>query len=255
MNSSLSALWLTSNKLSSSSVSSESLLWSWGGSSATSCCHTFPVHLLDSPVTLHLSVDRHCGTCSHVLGGIYSTLLSSITVPITSWMLCVSSLPSKFPYCPCITSQCSSLLFHILMLTAISHVFACCHMLGHISLYDAIDWFFSNATTVFQNTSKISYWSCIDTLYKPASMSTAQFPIQYLGNTVLKHVLHKNCCRSNRLLLTIYVIVFLCRFFSCTGSSKKCNIYTLLSFSQFTKRTWTRYLLSMVFLVTVIVKV
>ena len=42
------------------------------------------------------------------------------------------------------------LLFHILLLMAINHVFVCCHTLGHISLYDAIDWFFSNAITVFQ---------------------------------------------------------------------------------------------------------
>ena len=93
MNSSLSALQLTSDELSSSSDSSWSLLWSWGGSSATSCCHTLPVQLLDSPVTLHLSVDRCHGTRSHVFGGISSTLLSSITVPVMSQTLCVPGVP------------------------------------------------------------------------------------------------------------------------------------------------------------------
>ena len=52
----------------------------------------FPVCLLDSPVISHLSVDRHCGTTSHVLGGISSTLLSSITAPVTSLMLCASGV-------------------------------------------------------------------------------------------------------------------------------------------------------------------
>ena len=103
--------------------------------------------------------------------------------------LCVWCLPSKFPYWCHITSLCGSLLFHILLLTAISRVFVCCSTLGHISLYDTIDWFFSNAITVFQNTSKISYWSCVDTLSKPVSMSTAQLPIWYLGNTVLNCIL------------------------------------------------------------------
>ena len=45
-------------------------------------------------------------------------------------------------------------------------------------------------------------------LSKPASMSTAWLPIQYLGNAVLKCVLCKTCCRSNRSSLTIYAIVF-----------------------------------------------
>ena len=88
----------------------------------------------------------------------------------------------------------------------------------------------------------------IDILSKPASISTNQLPIWYLGNTVLKYILHKNCHRSNRLSLTIYAIVFLYRFFSCTGSSKKCNVFTfLLSFSQFTKELELD-ILSMVFL-------
>ena len=104
MNSSQSALRLTSDKLSLSLVSSWSLVWSWGGSSVASCCHTFLVWLLDSPVTSHLSGDRHHGTCScvfggvsstrhgacsHVLGGVSSTLISSITVPVTFQRLCV----------------------------------------------------------------------------------------------------------------------------------------------------------------------
>ena len=92
MNSSLSALQLTSDELSLALEPSWSLSWSWGGSSVASCCHTFPVHLLDSPVTSHLSVDRHHGNYSHVLGGISSTLLSSITVPVMSQMLCASGV-------------------------------------------------------------------------------------------------------------------------------------------------------------------
>ena len=48
--------------------------------------------------------------------------------------------------------------------------------------------------------------------FKPASMPIAWLPIWYLGNTVLKHVLHKNHHRSNRSLLTIYVIVFYASF-------------------------------------------
>ena len=74
-------------------------------------------------------------------------------------ILCVWDFLSRFPYCPCIASQCGSLLLTFLsvsLLTTIHHVFTCCHMLGHTSLYDAIDWFFSNAITVFPNTSKIS---------------------------------------------------------------------------------------------------
>ena len=43
-------------------------------------------------------------------------------------------------------------------------------------------------------------------------MSTIQFPIWYLGNTVLKHILCKNRHRSNRSLLTIYAIVFYAGF-------------------------------------------
>ena len=82
MNSSLSALWLTSDELSLSSNSYWSLSRSSGGSSATSCCCTFPVQLLDSPVTSRLSVDRHHRACSYVLEGVSSTLLSSVTVPV-----------------------------------------------------------------------------------------------------------------------------------------------------------------------------
>ena len=78
--------------VSSSSDSSGSLSWSWAGSSATSHCHTFPVHLVASPVTSHLSVDRHHRTCPHVLGGISSTLLSSVTAPVTSLTLCASGV-------------------------------------------------------------------------------------------------------------------------------------------------------------------
>ena len=233
MNSSLSALQLASNEFSLSSNSSWSLLWSWGGSSATSHCHNFPVHLPDSPVTSRLSIDRCLGTCSLVLSGISSTLLSSVcNVPDA---LHIWYLPSKFPYCPHITSWCSGFLFHFLLFMTIHHVFVCSHMLGHISLYDAVDWFITNATTIFQNMSKIFYWSFIDTLSKPASMSTAQLPVWYLGNTVLKHILCKNCHRSNRSPLTIYVIVFYAGFSPALEVQKSVCFYTLLMFSQFTK--------------------
>ena len=90
MNSIQSAFQFTSDKISSSSVSSWSLSWSGGDSFVTSHCHTFPVWLLDSPVTSHLSVDRHCRTCSCVFGGISSTALSSVTVSVTSQTFCVS---------------------------------------------------------------------------------------------------------------------------------------------------------------------
>ena len=48
---------------------------------------------------------------------------------ITSWC---SYFPSKLPYCPRITSSCGRLSLHIFLLIAVSHVFACCHTLGHI---------------------------------------------------------------------------------------------------------------------------
>ena len=107
MKSSQSALQLTSDELSLSLVSSWSLVWSWGGSSAASHCHTFPSQLLDSPVTSCRSSDRHCGTCSCVfggisstqhgacscvLGGVSSTLLSSFSVPVMFWLLCASDV-------------------------------------------------------------------------------------------------------------------------------------------------------------------
>ena len=51
MNSIRSALWLTSDEL---SLSSWSLAWSGGDLFVTSHCFTFPVRLLDSPVTSRL---------------------------------------------------------------------------------------------------------------------------------------------------------------------------------------------------------
>ena len=108
MNSSLSALWLTSDKFSSSSVSSWSLAWSWGGSSAASQCCAGKARSLDSPVTSCLSGARHCracsciiggvsstchGPCSHVLSGVSSTLLSSVTVPVMFQTLCAPAVP------------------------------------------------------------------------------------------------------------------------------------------------------------------
>ena len=74
-------------------------------------------------------------------------------------------------------------------------------------------------------------------LSKPASMSTAQLPIWYLGNTVLKHVLCKNHHRSNRSSLTIYTFVFYAGFSPALEVQKSVMIYTLQSFSQFIKRT------------------
>ena len=98
MNSIQSALWLTSDELSSSSDFSWSLSWSGGGCSTDSHCHTFTVRLLDSPVISHLSIDRHRGTCSCVFGGISSTTLSSITVSVTSQTFCMSgAFPVGFP--------------------------------------------------------------------------------------------------------------------------------------------------------------
>ena len=157
---------------------------------------------------------------------------SSCNVPDTLHIWC---LPSKFPYSPCIASQCSSFLLYVLLFTTISCVFACCHTLGHISSYDAVDQFITNATTVFQNTSKICSWSFVDTLFKPASMSTVWLPVWYLGNTVLGHVLHKNHHRSNRLSLTIYVIVFYAGF-SPSLEVQKSVMFLLLIFSQITKK-------------------
>ena len=98
MNSIWSALWLTSDKLSSSSDSSWSLSWCGGDCFVTSYCYTFPVQLLDSPVISCLSGDRHCGTCSHVFGGISSTTLSSIQVSVMSQTFCMSgAFPVGFP--------------------------------------------------------------------------------------------------------------------------------------------------------------
>ena len=65
-------------------------------------------------------------------------------------------------------------------------------------------------------------------LSEPASMSTIQLPIWYLGNTVLKHILHKNCHRSNRSSLTIYAIVFY------TGFSPALKIQKSVMFLHFT---------------------
>ena len=98
MNSSLSALMLASTEYSLYLGSPWSLLWSRGGCSAASHWHTSPVHLLDSPIVLRLTVDRHCRTCSLVFGGISSSTLSSITVSVTSWTFCVSgAFPVGFP--------------------------------------------------------------------------------------------------------------------------------------------------------------
>ena len=64
----------------------------------TSHCRTFPVQLLDSPVTSHLSVNRRHGACSHVFGGISSIALTSITVSAMSQTFYVSgAFPVGFP--------------------------------------------------------------------------------------------------------------------------------------------------------------
>ena len=46
---------------------------------------------------------------------------------------------SKLPYCSRIAAWCSSSFLYILLFKAVSHVFACCCMLGHIHLYDVVD--------------------------------------------------------------------------------------------------------------------
>ena len=144
---------------------------------------------------------------------------SFCNVPDASYIWC---LFSKFPYCSCIASCCNffPLFFCFPLFMIIYYVFVCYCTFGHTSSYAAIDWFITNAANIFQSMSWISYWSFIGMLSMPASMSTARLHIWYLGNIVPKHVLHKNLCWSDRLLLTIYMDYFLCRFFSCTGSSK-----------------------------------
>ena len=98
MSSIWSALQLISDKLSSSSDSSWSLLWSWGDCFATSHGCILLVRLLDPLIISHLSVDRRHGICSHVFGGISTTTLSSVTVSVTFQTLCVSvSFPVGFP--------------------------------------------------------------------------------------------------------------------------------------------------------------
>ena len=67
-------------------------------------------------------------------------------------------------------------------------------------------------------------------LSKPASMSTGWLPVWYLGNTVLKHVLCKNHCRSNRSLLTIYAIVFYAGFSPALEVQKSVMFYTFTKF-------------------------
>ena len=128
MNSIRSALQLTSDKLSSSSDSSWSLLWSGGDCFATSCGCTFPVQLLDSPVISHLSVDRHHRTCSHVFGGISSTTHYSFYNVLD--ILHVWCFSSRFPYCFCFAFWCRRFFFCILSMIS-SHVFAYWYMLDH----------------------------------------------------------------------------------------------------------------------------
>ena len=133
MNSSLSALQLTSDKLSSSSESSWSLLWSGGGSSTTSYCHTFPILLLDTPVTSCLSIDRHLGTCSLVFSGISSTHLSSITVSVTSLTLC-ASVASPVSFLTVLTLG-SNWYLPPLLLLVVHNYPSCFCMLLHIWSY------------------------------------------------------------------------------------------------------------------------
>ena len=116
MNSIQSALWLTSDELSSSSNSSWSLPWSRDSFYTASCCHTFTVWLVDSPVISCLSVEGCHRTCSCMFSGISSTLLSSVTVPVTSQMLCASGTsPVSFLTVSISTSDAagSCLLLHL----------------------------------------------------------------------------------------------------------------------------------------------
>ena len=126
--------------------------------------------------------------------------------------------------------------------TAVSHIFACCHTLGHILLYDVIDGESPMPPPYFRIHPRSSNDLTLTHFLNPASMSTAQLPVWYLGNTVLKHVLHKNCCISNRSSLTIYVIVFY------AGFSPALEVQTSVIFLHFIKvltihnRTLTRYI-------------
>ena len=130
MNSIWSALQLTSDELSLSSDSSWSLLWSGGDCFVTCRSCAFPVWLLDSPVTSHLSVDRCHGTCSCVFGGISYTTLSSVTVSVTSQAFCMSgAFPVGFPTV-CLPFWCRRFFFCILF-TISSCVFAYWYTLGH----------------------------------------------------------------------------------------------------------------------------
>ena len=176
----------------------------------------------------------HCGACSCVLGGVSSTLLSSVTVPVTVQTLCVPAvspvgcptvltllLNVATPPVSCLTvltslpnavaSLVSCLTVLALLPNAVGSpsIFSCSqlsamflHVAAHLVIFIIWYhwWLFTNATTIFQNTSKICYWSFIDMLFKPVSMSNAQLPVQYLGNTGLKCVLCKNCHRSDRSL-------------------------------------------------------
>ena len=133
MNSILSVLWLTSDKLSLSLNSSTSLSWSRGGLFA---CHTFPVLLPNIPVSSHLSVDRHLRIWSLLFSGSFSTHLSSITASVISLMLCTSGISSVgfltvLASLPVALSSSSSSL---------------CSQLA------AIDWYITNAANVFWNT-------------------------------------------------------------------------------------------------------
>ena len=195
MNSSLSALWLVSNEFSSSSNSSWSLSWSWGGSFATSCCHTLSVHLPDIPVSSHLSVDRCLRTCFLVFGGISSTLLSSITASVMSLMLCVSGVsPVSFltvlaslPNAAASSSSSCSSQLSIMFLCVTTHLVIFLYMLLLIGLSPIPPMYFRIHPRSSIDLSLTHFLSLLQYLLLGCT-------IWYLGNTVLNCVLHKNYC-------------------------------------------------------------
>ena len=179
------------------------------------------------------------------------------------WMLCVPGVsPAGFlTVLTLLSNAATSPVSFLTVLASFPNVVAsplhppvhghqlCFCMLLHAWSYSFIwcDWWcITNAATIFQNMSKIFYWSHVDTLFKPASISTARLPIWNLGNNVLKCILCKNHHRSNRLSLTTYAIVFYACFSPALEVQKSVMFYTLLIFSQFTKKLWPD-ILSMVF--------
>ena len=148
---------------------------------------------------------------------------------ITSWC---SHFPSKLPYCPHITSWCSRPSLYILLRMAISCVFASCHMLGHTCDMMSLIVIHHCCHCISEYVQGLLLIFCWHT-------SQACFNVYHL---VACSVFRKHSPKNVFFIRTIVDLIdnlcdcFLCRFFSCTGSSKKCNVFTLLlRFSQITK--------------------